>query len=116
MKLLAHFGPLVQDLVLVGPDRDYLAAMIAPGAGASTGDIRTALNALAGSATGSSTCIRRAVILTEPPSIEAGEMTDKGSLNQRAIRENRVALVEALYAEAPPAHVICVDEGIGATI
>lgn len=43
-------------------------------------------------------------------------MTDKGSLNQRAIRENRSALAAALYADIPPADVICVDEGIGATI
>ncbi len=116
MKLLACLGSLVQDVVLVGPDRDYLTAMIVPGAGASAGEIRTALSAVARSATGSSTQVRRAVILTEPPSIEAGEMTDKGSLNQRAIRENRAALLELLYADAPPAQVICVDERIGATI
>ncbi|HEY4085187.1 MAG TPA: feruloyl-CoA synthase, partial [Bryobacteraceae bacterium] len=116
MKLLAHFGSLVQDVVLVGPDRDYLTAMIVPGAGASAEHIRRALSALARTATGSSTQIRRAAILTEPPSIEAGEMTDKGSLNQRAIRENRAALAAAMYADSPPAHVICVDEGIGATI
>ncbi|HVY91438.1 MAG TPA: feruloyl-CoA synthase [Bryobacteraceae bacterium] len=116
MKLLAHFGSLAQDVVLVGPDRDYLTAMIVPGAGASPGEIRTALQVLAQSATGSSTQVRRAVILTELPSIEAGEMTDKGSLNQRAMRERRAALVEALYADAPPSHVICVQEGIGASL
>ena len=116
MKLLAHFGSLVQDVVLAGPDRDYLTAMIVPGAGAAAGEIRTALEVLARSATGSSTQVRRAVILTEPPSIERGEMTDKGSLNQRAMRENRAALVRALYADPPPADVICVDEGIGAAI
>jgi feruloyl-CoA synthase len=116
MKLLAHFGSLAQDVVLVGPDRDYLTAMIVPGAGASAEGIRTVLNVLARSATGSSTQVRRAVILTESPSIEAGEMTDKGSLNQRAMRENRAALVESLYVDSPPGHVICVDAGIGATI
>jgi feruloyl-CoA synthase len=116
MKLLAHLGLLAQDVVLVGPDRDYLTAMIVPGAGASAGEIRAALHALAQSATGSSTQVRRAVILTEPPSMEAGEMTDKGSLNQGAIRENRAALLELLYADSPPPHVICADEGIGATI
>ena len=116
MKLLAHLGALVQDVVLVGPDRDYLTAMIVPGSDVSAEGIRTALHALAQSATGSSTQVRRAVILAEPPSMEAGEMTDKGSLNQRAIRENRTALIEAMYADSPQAHVICVDEGIGATI
>ncbi|HEU5020363.1 MAG TPA: feruloyl-CoA synthase [Bryobacteraceae bacterium] len=116
MKLLGHFGPLVQDVVLAGPDRDYVTAMIVPGAGVSAAEIRGALNTLALSATGSSTLVRRAVILTPSPSMEAGEMTDKGSLNQRAIRENRASLVAALYAVEPPAHVICVDEKIGATI
>ena len=76
MKLLAHLGALVQDVVLVGPDRDYLTAMIVPGLGVSAEGIRTALYALAQSATGSSTQVRRAVILAEPPSMEAGEMTD----------------------------------------
>jgi feruloyl-CoA synthase len=116
MKLLAHFGSLVQDVVLAGPDRSYLTAMIVPAPAASADEIRAALNRLARAATGSSTQVRRAVILTDPPSIESGEMTDKGSLNQCAVRENRAALIEALYADSPTAHVICVDEEIGATI
>ncbi|HVW09268.1 MAG TPA: feruloyl-CoA synthase [Bryobacteraceae bacterium] len=116
MKLLAHFGALVQDVVLVGPDRDYLTAMIVPGAGVPAGEIRTALQVLALSGTGSSTQVRRAVILTEPPTIEAGEMTDKGSLNQRAMREKRSAIIDTLYADVPPPNVICVREGFGAML
>jgi feruloyl-CoA synthase len=116
MKLLTHLGSLAQDVVLVGPDRDYLTAMIVPGPGASAKETRKALGEMARSATGSSTRVRRAVILREPPSIEAGEMTDKGSLNQRAIRENRIALIESLYADSPTPEVISVDEEFGATI
>ncbi|HVV44529.1 MAG TPA: hypothetical protein VHC72_04965, partial [Bryobacteraceae bacterium] len=116
MKLLAHLASLAHDVVLVGPDRDYLTAVIVPGPGASAKEIRKALSELARSAMGSSTRVRRAVILREPPSIEAGEMTDKGSLNQRAIRENRTALIESLYADSPPPEVISVDEEFGATI
>jgi feruloyl-CoA synthase len=55
---------------------------------------------------GTSARIRRAILLAEPPSLDAGEMTDKGSINQRAVLAHRAALVEDLYADAPPAHVI----------
>jgi feruloyl-CoA synthase len=48
----------------------------------------------------------RAVLLAEPPSLDIGEMTDKGSINQRAVLAHRAALVEELYAEPPPPHVI----------
>jgi feruloyl-CoA synthase len=48
--------------------------------------------------TGSSTRIPRFVIVTEPPSIDLGEITDKGSLNQRAVLKHRVDLVETLYS------------------
>ena len=57
-------------------------------------------------ATGSATRIARAILLDEPPSLDAGEITDKGSLNQRAILERRRPLVDELYADPPPAHVI----------
>jgi feruloyl-CoA synthase len=41
-----------------------------------------------------------------PPSIDAGEVTDKGSINQRAVLQNRAAMVERLYAEPPDADII----------
>ena len=48
----------------------------------------------------------RAVLLAEPPSLDVGEVTDKGSINQRAVLAHRAALVEELYAAAPSANVI----------
>jgi feruloyl-CoA synthase len=42
------------------------------------------------------------VLLGEPPSLDAGEITDKGSFNQRAVLDRRAALVEQLYLEDPP--------------
>ena len=48
---------------------------------------------------GSSTYATRAIVLEEPPSIDAGEITDKGYINQRAVLERRAAIVERLYAE-----------------
>ena len=47
-----------------------------------------------------------AILLAELPSLDIGEMTDKGSINQRAVLANRSALVEDLYADPPPAQVI----------
>ena len=47
--------------------------------------------------------------MTEPPSIDANEITDKGYINQRATLERRHALVEHLYAEPPPSEVIVIE-------
>jgi feruloyl-CoA synthase len=55
---------------------------------------------------GTSARIRRAILLAEPPSLDVGEATDKGSINQRAVLAHRASLVEDLYADPPPAHVI----------
>ena len=55
------------------------------------------LNAFAAESTGSSNGVARAILLEEPPSLDAREITDKGSLNQRAVLEHRAALVERLY-------------------
>jgi feruloyl-CoA synthase len=48
----------------------------------------------------------RALVMAEPPSIDANEITDKGYLNQRAVLERRAALVERLHATRPDAEVI----------
>jgi feruloyl-CoA synthase len=48
----------------------------------------------------------RALVLADPPSIDANEITDKGYVNQRAVLDRRAALVERLYAEPPAAEVI----------
>jgi len=64
------------------------------------------LDKLMRTSSGTSNRIARAVLLAEPPSLDIGEMTDKGSINQRAVLANRAALVEDLYADPPPAHII----------
>ncbi|TMJ79581.1 MAG: feruloyl-CoA synthase [Alphaproteobacteria bacterium] len=56
--------------------------------------------------TGSSTRIARAILLDTPLSIDRGEVTDKGSINQRAVLDARAALIEALYSPTPPRQVI----------
>jgi feruloyl-CoA synthase len=78
----------------------------APGAPADRVAFRDRLTALAKTATGSSNHIARAIVLDGQPAIDASEVTDKGSINQRAVMANRAAEVDALYAEPPPSHVM----------
>jgi feruloyl-CoA synthase len=60
---------------------------------------------------GSSTRITRVLLMTEPPAIDANEITDKGYINQRAVLARRAALVERLYAADPGADVVLVPPG-----
>ena len=106
LALIAACSPHVADAVITGHDRDEVGALVllAPGREL-TPALRDELGALlaghAEAAGGSSARITRALVLTEPPSIDAGEITDKGYLNQRAMLGHRAAAVEALYADAP---------------
>jgi feruloyl-CoA synthase len=59
-------------------------------------------------AKGSSMRIARCLLLAEPPSIDANEITDKGYLNQRAVLTRRAALVERLYTDPPMPDVIVI--------
>ena len=68
--------------------------------------IAAGLARIAAEAAGSSMRPARAIVLAEPASIDANEITDKGYINQRAVLERRAALVERLYAEPRPAEVI----------
>jgi feruloyl-CoA synthase len=63
--------------------------------------IAAALEACAGRATGSASRVMRAVLTAVPPSADAGELTDKGSLNQRAVLDCRSALVDSIHATPP---------------
>jgi feruloyl-CoA synthase len=53
--------------------------------------------------------IGRCLMLIDPPSIDAGEITDKGYLNQRAVLTQRAELVEALYADPPHPEVVVIS-------
>jgi feruloyl-CoA synthase len=68
--------------------------------------LRTALQALRAAGGGSSTYAARAMLVVDPPSIDAGEITDKGYINQAAVLAKRAALVEILYSVAPHPHVV----------
>ena len=60
------------------------------------------LDDLAKAATGSANRIARAYLLAEPPALDQGEVTDKGSINQRAVLKHRAALAGGLHSDALP--------------
>ena len=103
-RFLEHFAPLVRDVVLAGADRGAIGALVFPSVAFSEGDFRTRLKSLA--ASGSSNRVERVLILEEPPSLDAGELTDKGTVNQRAVLHNRKHLVEELYRDPPSEKVL----------
>jgi feruloyl-CoA synthase len=113
-RINAACSPLVHDVVITGHDRDELGALVFPNLSiwrASDSEtlrarLREAFDRLARDSTGSSTRIARALVMEVPPSIDASEITDKGSINQQAVLKNRAALVEKLYAEPPDRNII----------
>jgi feruloyl-CoA synthase len=116
-RFLHHCSPWAQDVVIAGHDRDEVTALIFPNPAACAAltpeelhtKFQNLLRELAKASTGSSNRIARAMIMTEPPSIDKHEATDKGSLNQGAILRNRAALVEELYSTGPSPRVIIVS-------
>jgi feruloyl-CoA synthase len=96
-KFIAHFAPYVRDVVIAGEGRDELAALVFLNEKIEAEKFSGLLRTFAENATGSSNRIARAVILEEPPSLDAGEVTDKGSINQKAVLRRRQDIVERLY-------------------
>lgn len=127
IALIAACAPAVQDVVLVGEYGDHAGALIFPNlpgcrALAGLADDAPIEQVLADQAVrshvretllrhntenpASSTAIARAFLMAEPPSIDANEITDKGYINQRAVRERRAGLVDRVMTEAPDGDVI----------
>lgn len=127
--VIAACSPLIQDCVIAGLDKDYIAVLAWPNMMAakelaaeapnSTPDeilrapgvvsfVRERLAAHNKRAGGSSARIARIMLMTEPPSIDGHEITDKGYVNQRATLDRRAKLVDALYAAEAPPDVIAV--------
>src|SRR5439155_1149852 len=102
IRLIAAADPLIQDAVITGHDRDELGALVflSPAArDLPPEEVRSRLRSvLRGFSGSSSTCPARLMVMTEPPSIDANEITDKGYMNQRGVIERRAALVEKLYS------------------
>ena len=126
---IAAASPVMQDALVAGHDRAYVALLAwinleaarrvagKPQAGldelvrdpAVIACVRDGLRAHNAKATGSSMRIARVLLMTEPPSIDGHELTDKGYINQRASLDRRAALVERVYAQPPGEDVILID-------
>lgn len=96
-RFIEQLAPLVRDVVLAGEGRDYIAALVFPGPSFSNERFAEKFREARRQATGSSNRIERFVVLEEPPSLDAGEVTDKGTINQKAVLQRRAKLVEDLY-------------------
>ncbi len=127
-RLVEHLAPYAKDIVIAGLDRDGIGALIFPDIEACRrlvpglssdapvaqvlyhprvmAEMRALLDGFAGQATGGSNRVCRAHLMTDPPSLDVGEITDKGSLNQRMVLRHRAALVDELYAEPPSPRVV----------
>ncbi len=117
VKLIAAGDPLIQDAVITGHERSDVGALVFLNAQAVRAKgldepavrehLRAAMKKLAAeTGTGSSTHPVRVLVMSEPPSIDANEITDKGYINQRAVLDRRTALVEELHADRPVPEVI----------
>ena len=118
-KIIAAGAPYVQDVVLTGINLKEVGAMVFPtpavralsglAADAPLADVLSSapvlahfqnlINELAKTATGSANRIARMCLLSEPPTIDKGEITDKGSINQRSVLTHRADTVAALHED-----------------
>jgi len=116
-QVIAAGAPYVQDVVVTGLNRHEVGAMVfaTPRLRELAGLLESALwaevvaapavqtffqdlvNRLAAASTGSANRVARLCVLLEPPTIDRGEVTDKGSINQRAVLQHRADVVEAMY-------------------
>jgi feruloyl-CoA synthase len=107
VRLIAAADPLIQDAVITGHDRDQVGALVFLSPATKDMSPVAVRSRLAGvleklaQEGGSSTYPARLLVMNEPPSIDANEITDKGYMNQRAVLERRAALVAKLYSDDP---------------
>lgn len=126
-KVIEAGAPLIKDVVIAGLDKPYVSMLVFTdleqcrlltdlSTDASAADVhrhpavqerfKGILQQLIDTSTGSSNRVQRAVLLHEPARLDAHEITDKGSINQRAVLENRAAIVADLYSDTPSIDVI----------
>jgi feruloyl-CoA synthase len=127
-RLLAVAGDLIHDVVVAGHERGDVrvllfpnlaacramaqagrdtpaaAVLAVPGVRAAIADRVAVYNS---TSVGSSVAIKCGILLDTPPSIDAMEITDKGSINQRAVLQHRAAIVASLYAVDLPPSLLC---------
>lgn len=106
VAVIAACGGAVSDVVIAGHDRDAIGLLVFTNGVPGPDAIRAGLARHNAANPGSSNRIARALVLTEPPDVDAGEITDKGYLNQRRILERRVEDVARLFQDPVAAGVI----------
>jgi feruloyl-CoA synthase len=99
--LIKALSPLVLDLVLADDGRPYLGLMLWPTAGADPAEIARRLAEFNAAQHGGAARIRRALLLKDPPNANAHEISDKGTINRRAVIDGRAGEVDRLFADAP---------------
>ncbi|MDX2235609.1 MAG: AMP-binding protein [Hyphomonadaceae bacterium] len=123
--VVAACTPWVFDAIITGQDKNFIGALVWPSPVAMqmlaaeqsdvaplerlTARIKAGLAAHNAGEGGSSRRIGRFMVLLEPPSVDAGEITDKGYVNQRLALDRRKAQVDAIYADPPGPGVIVVQ-------
>lgn len=134
VKALEQLAPVAQDIVVAGHDREEVAFLVfanpagcralCPDLPSDTplaqvlADPRVAASVRAGMARlrhnegGSSSYATRSLLMDDPPSIDAGEITDKGYINQRAVLQRRGHLLAALYADTPGDEIIVLEPSL----
>ena len=118
-RLLSASQGLLTDAVICGENGDHVTAMVWLSADAAQrldddgvpdeslrSELVATMQRLAAEGGGSSQCVERLLVLREPAGLDAGEITDKGYVNQRAVRERRSDDVVLLSAEPPAARVV----------
>jgi feruloyl-CoA synthase len=127
---ISALSPIAHDIVVTGHDRDEIGFLVFPNLAecrrfAGLPDnasmdavlrhpnvklrVREGLVRLRREGGGSSTYPARVLLLAEPPSPEAGELTEKGYINQRIVRHRRADQVLELYSEVPDSAVIMIS-------
>jgi feruloyl-CoA synthase len=124
-RVIAGGAPYIQDVVVTGLNRKEVGALVFPTPAvrslaalppdAPLADVlrqhavlqkfQSLVTDLSLTATGSANRVARLMLMADPPSIDLGEITDKGSINQRAVLKHRDALVQALY-DGAPGHIV----------
>lgn len=120
--IVAACSPWIFDAVIAGQDKPFIGVLVWPSPSALQllaneqsdvppfvrliARIKAGIEAHNTEAGGSSRKVARFMVMLEPPSLDSGEVTDKGYVNQRLTLERRAALAEKLFAAAPDADVI----------
>ncbi len=133
LSAISAATPAIQDAVVTGHDREEIGLLVFPNLDgcrqicgapdASLAELVTrpelhahvanALSAFNAANPGTSRQVRRALLMTEPPSVDGNEITDKGYINQRAVLQRRAQEVVRLYSDTPQPDVVIVPKTEG---